>query len=141
MHSPSVVHAVGGGLGGGLGLGVGIELWVGFCSACCDGEAPDGGVPDPDVPHANSATMTMQKYRRADLTGRARAGDRSSDHAHIAAIFFRISPLGPCTATAGASGDGRASRRTRSNRSVIDSGRNRVSCAKLCRSLSPRPFT
>jgi hypothetical protein len=84
LHSPSLVHAVAGGLGvwdwlglgfglgPGLGLGGGLGLGLGFCSACCDGAAPGGDVPDPDVPHANHVTMAMQnhvgsQYHLADL--------------------------------------------------------------------------
>jgi hypothetical protein len=57
-----LVHAVAGGLGVGDWLGLGLGLGLGFCSSCCDGAAPDGGVPGPDVPHANNATMAMQNH-------------------------------------------------------------------------------
>jgi hypothetical protein len=80
LHSPSVVHALGGG-----GLGVG-RLCGGFGVGVGDGGA------EPDVPHANSET-TMQNHGLADVIRleKRRPVDSVTLHPRVAAMLWSVS--------------------------------------------------
>lgn len=91
MQSPSVVHAVAGGLGGEDGVGGAVggesELWVTSCDGLALGA---GGVFDPEVPHATSETTATQSHPPADLTMRVRGAlDAFISARETASVGFR----------------------------------------------------